>query len=92
VSEKLPDPNAEYFCTVTFGRKAKPGETDKVYVQLDYPNLSYGGMVAIQRIMVDEAMPSLVDLGIETAQAMGEHVPGLGPSGLKLEKSPVKPG
>lgn len=74
----VPDPEGEYFASIQFGRKAKAGEPgDKVYLDLTYPNLPYGSMVAIQKLLSEEALPALVEMGEMTAELMGQPVMSL---------------
>jgi hypothetical protein len=71
----LPDKNAEYFAQITFGRKAGEGETeDTVYLNFEYPNLPYSGMVGIQKLLAEGALQDLVLMGEAVSEMMGEPV------------------
>lgn len=74
----LPDPDAEFFARVQFGRKPKAGEAEeKLYLDFEYPNLPYGGMVSIQKVMTETVLPVLVDMGEVTASMMDQEVLGV---------------
>ena len=82
-----PDPEGEYFAQMTFGRRAKDGETeDKVYLDLKYPNLPYGAMVTVQKLMAEEFAPALVAMGELMAETVGHPVIGLEEIKTELEK------
>jgi hypothetical protein len=73
---KMQDPNAEFYVKIEFGRQAMGSEEQaKAYLTLEYPNLNYGNMVAIQNIMYQTALKDLVDMGKAMAKSMGQDVP-----------------
>ena len=73
----IPDPEGEYFARVTFGRRAAEGETeDKVYLHFEYPNLPYGGMVGIQKLLAEGALQDLVAMGEMVSETMDQPVLG----------------
>lgn len=76
----IPDPEGDYFARITFGRKAnaEKGETeDKVYLDFQYPNLPYGGMVGIQKLLAEGALQDLVTMGELVAESIDQPVLGI---------------
>ena len=72
----VPDSDAEFFARITFGRSADKdaGEKEKVYLDFRYPNLPYGAMVGIQKMLSEGVLPDLVLQGELVAEMMGQPV------------------
>jgi len=73
----MPDPDAEYFARIEFGRSASDEKEEKIYLQFAYPNLPYGAMVGLQKMMQEQLLPDLVVQGELVAEMMGQPVLGM---------------
>jgi hypothetical protein len=85
----IPDPEGDYFARITFGRKANAakGETeDKIYLDFQYPNLPYGGMVGVQKLLAEGALQDLVAMGEFVSESLGHPVMGAEEIKTELEK------
>ena len=73
----VPDPDADYFARVVFGRTGTDEKPEKVYLDFTYPSLPYGAMVGIQKLLQEVALPELVAQGELVAEMMGQPVMGV---------------
>lgn len=73
----VPDDEAEYFARIEFGRTGTDEKPEKIYLHFEYPNLPYGAMVGIQKMMQEQVLPDLVTQGELVAEMMGQPVMGM---------------
>ena len=74
----MPDPDGEYFARISFGRTKREDEAeDKLYMDFKYPNLPYGAMVSIQKLLGEGALQDLIAMGEMTSAMMGQEVIGI---------------
>ena len=76
VTDILPDPNDTFTVKVECSRNPTADKPDrKVYMDISYPAMNYGGMVSLQKMLHEGVLGDLVRMGEGMAAAIGQPVP-----------------